>query len=58
MSEFLSMGGYGNYVWSALAIFFVVLAIDAAAPLIKRRRVLRELRGRIRRAQKRSEETA
>ena len=58
MSEFFAMGGYGAYVWSAIAIFVVTLAIDAAAPLLKRRRVLRELRGRLRRAQKRNEENA
>lgn len=58
MSEFTAMGGYGAYVWSAIAIFVVTLAIDAAAPLLKRRRVLRELRGRLRRAQKRNEENA
>ncbi len=58
MNQFLSMGGYGGYVWSAFAIFAIVLLLDAAAPLLKRRRVLRELRGRVRRAQKRSEETA
>lgn len=58
MSEFAAMGGYGAYVWSAIAIFVVTLAIDAAAPLLKRRRVLRELRGRLRRAQKRNEENS
>jgi heme exporter protein D len=58
MSEFFAMGGYGAYVWSAMAVFFVVLAFDAAGPLIKRRRVLRELRGRLKRAQKRNEESA
>ena len=58
MNQFLSMGGYGSYVWSSFAIFAIVLALDAAAPLLKRRRVLRDRRGRARRAQKRSEETA
>lgn len=57
MSEFFQMGGYGSYVWSAMAIFIGVLALDAVAPLIKRRRVLRELRARVRRAQKRNEES-
>ncbi|MBL8300303.1 MAG: heme exporter protein CcmD [Rhodanobacteraceae bacterium] len=56
MSEFVSMGGYGGYVWSAIAIFLVTLALEAAAPLLKRRRVLRELRGRLRRARKSNEE--
>jgi heme exporter protein D len=57
MSEFFHMSGYGSYVWSAMAIFAVVLAFDAIAPLLKRRRVLRELRARTRRAQKRNEES-
>jgi heme exporter protein D len=58
MSEFFHMGGYGSYVWSAIAIFIGVLALDAVAPLLKRRRVLRELRARALRAQKRNEESA
>lgn len=58
MSEFFAMGGYGTYVWGSMAVFFIVLGIDAAAPLIKRRRVLRELRSRLKRAQKRNEESA
>ncbi|MDC8011706.1 heme exporter protein CcmD [Tahibacter soli] len=49
MNEFFSMGGYGGFVWSAYAIFFVALAIDAFAPLVRKKRVLRELRGRSRR---------
>ena len=56
MSEFLHMGGYAGFVWSAFGIFAVVLLIDALAPLAKRRRVLRELRGRLRREQQRREE--
>ncbi|WP_440222210.1 heme exporter protein CcmD [Dokdonella sp. MW10] len=55
MSEFLAMGGYGAYVWSSYAIFAVVLAIDYIAPRLHRRRVLAELRGRIKRQQKRTE---
>ena len=49
MSEFLSMGGYGGYVWASYAIFFAVLIADALAPQLRKRRVLRELRGRTRR---------
>jgi len=49
VSEFFAMGGYAGYVWSAYTVFFVVLALDAAAPWWQRRRVLRELRGRMRR---------
>lgn len=49
MSEFLSMGGYGAYVWPAYAVFFLVLAIEALAPRAQRRRVLAEIRGRAQR---------
>lgn len=55
MAEFLAMGGYGGYVWSAYAVFFIVLAIDAFAPRAQRKRVLAELRGRLKRRQPRNE---
>lgn len=45
MSEFLAMGGYGAYVWSAYAVTLVVLAWDATAPG-RRRRALRRHRPR------------
>jgi heme exporter protein D len=50
MTEFLAMHGYGMYVWPAYAIFAIVLIADAIAPAFARRRVLRELAGRLRRA--------
>ena len=49
MSEFLGMGGYAAYVWSAYAVFLIVLLADALAPLRQRRRTLRELGARLRR---------
>jgi heme exporter protein D len=49
VSDFLAMGGYGAYVWSAYAVFVIVLALDAAAPFWQRRRALRELGNRLRR---------
>ena len=54
MSEFFAMGGYAGYVWAAYAVFFVVLAFDAMTPWWQRRRVLRELRGRVKRQAARS----
>ena len=42
MSEFLGMGGYAAYVWSAYAVFLIVLLFDAIGPLRQRRRTLRE----------------
>jgi heme exporter protein D len=47
MTEFFAMGGYAHYVWPAYAVFFVVLALDAIAPRMQRRRVLAELRARL-----------
>jgi heme exporter protein D len=47
LREFLAMGGYAAYVWPAYAVFVVVLLADWLAPAFRRRRLLRELRGRI-----------
>lgn len=49
MAEFLAMGGYGFYVWTSIAVFFLVLAAEAIAPNAQRRRVLAEIRGRVQR---------
>jgi heme exporter protein D len=49
MVEMLAMGKYGAYVWSAYALFVVVFAIDAIAPRLARRRVLAEIRGKLKR---------
>jgi heme exporter protein D len=49
MNDFFAMHGYGVYVWSAYALFALTLIADALVPLLRRRRVLRELRARLRR---------
>ena len=49
MSDFFAMGGYGFYVWTSYAVFVIVLLADALAPVLRRRRVIAELRGRLRR---------
>ena len=55
MTAWLAMGGYAAYVWPAFGVFFAVLAWDWFAPAFKRRRLLRQLRGRIARdAQRRA----
>ena len=54
MAEFFAMHGYAGYVWTAYAIFVVVLLGDALAPLVRRRRTLADLRGRLKREQARS----
>ena len=43
------MGKYGDYIWSAYAVFVIVFAIDAIAPRLSRRRVLAEIRGKLKR---------
>lgn len=47
LQSFFAMGGYAAYVWPAYALFFVVLAADWLAPVMRRRRLLRELRTRM-----------
>ena len=44
VSEFLHMGGYAFYVWTAYGAAFVVLALNLAAPILRRRRLFRERR--------------
>ena len=44
VSEFLYMGGYAFYVWAAYGAAFVVLALNLAAPILRRRRLVREHR--------------
>jgi heme exporter protein D len=53
MADFLSMGGYGAYLWPSYAVFVIVLAIDALAPRWRRKRVLGEIRGRLKRREAR-----
>lgn len=54
MMHWLAMGGYAQYVWPAYAVFFIVLAWDWLAPTLRKRRLTRELRGRIAREQTRN----
>ncbi|HEX7768527.1 MAG TPA: heme exporter protein CcmD [Dokdonella sp.] len=54
MAEFLAMGGYGTYVWPSYAVFAIVLALEAIAPRFQRRRVLAELRARLKRREARN----
>ncbi|BCX88881.1 heme exporter protein D [Methylomarinovum tepidoasis] len=42
--EFIHMGGYGAYVWSAYALTAVVLIWNLIVPLRRRREVLARLR--------------
>ncbi|HET7845386.1 MAG TPA: heme exporter protein CcmD [Xanthomonadales bacterium] len=44
---------HAPYIIASYAVFFVVFAIDAIGPLLARRRLLRNLRARLVRQQKR-----
>ena len=46
--ELLSMGGYGAYVWTSYALTFGVVILCVAQGRRRHRRVLSELRTRLR----------
>lgn len=46
MSDFFHMGGYAFYVWMSYAISAIVLAANLALPLMRRGRLLSDLRRR------------
>lgn len=41
-SEFLTMGGYALYVWSAYAFFAIVLVFNIWQPMLARRKYLQQ----------------
>lgn len=47
MSDFFYMGGYAFYVWMSYAIAAIVLAANLALPLVRRGRLLTDLRRRM-----------
>ncbi|MDE2024362.1 MAG: heme exporter protein CcmD [Gammaproteobacteria bacterium] len=42
--EFLTMGGYGAYVWPSYALVLVVMVINAILPGRRQRALLKQLR--------------
>jgi heme exporter protein D len=51
-SEFLSMGGYGIFVWSSYGLSMLVLAVILLSPALRHRQLVRQLRQRQRRQQR------
>jgi heme exporter protein D len=41
-SEFLAMGGYATYVWSAYAFFVLVLIFNVWQPILARKKYLKQ----------------
>ena len=54
-SEFLQMGGYAFYVWTAYSLTVAVLGGAVLAPLLRYRRLRREAARRERREQRQAE---
>ena len=52
LQEFLHMGGYASYVWSAYGIALVVLVFNVLSPLRLKRKLLEALARRAQRARK------
>ena len=52
MAEFLHMGGYAFYVWTSYAVGAVVLIANLIAPVLRRRRLERDIAGAARRARR------
>lgn len=46
LSAFLAMGGYGGYVWSAVAITAAIMVVNVVIARRSHRRMLAQLRRR------------
>ncbi len=49
MNEFLNMGGYATFVWSSFGISIAVLILNVIMPVIRRKQLIRDVEGHIRR---------
>lgn len=52
LAEFLHMGGYAFYVWTAYGVVFAVLAANVYSAVACQRRVRKDLQRRARRARR------
>lgn len=52
LAEFLYMGGYAFYVWTAYAVAVIVLLANFLNPLLRERRMKRELARKVRLARR------
>ncbi len=41
-SDFIAMGGYASYVWSAYAFFVLVLVFNVLQPVLSRKKYLKQ----------------
>jgi len=54
MSEFLHMGGYGVYVWSAMGIILFLMLLEPLLLVMQRKTILNNIR-RLKRLEQRAE---
>ncbi|MCG7876821.1 MAG: heme exporter protein CcmD [Candidatus Thiodiazotropha taylori] len=52
MSEFFAMGGYAVYVWPSFLLALIVLVANVVTPMQQRKRVLKDIARKLRRARK------
>jgi len=50
LNEFLHMGGYAAYVWSAFGLSFLILLINFILPLKTEKKILRQLKKKLERS--------
>jgi heme exporter protein D len=53
MEAFISMGGYGGYIWSAFGITTVVLLLNIVLPIRHRKQLLHQLKKKQQRQEQR-----
>ena len=51
LGEFLAMGGYAFNVWSVYALFLLFLGVNLYYPILRRRRILRQITRRMQHAE-------
>ena len=54
LNEFLHMGGYAAYVWSAFGLSFLVLLMNFILPLKTEKKILRQLKKKLERSKQKA----
>jgi len=54
LNEFLHMGGYAAYVWSAFGLSFLILLINFILPLKTEKKILRQLKKKLERSKQKA----
>ena len=57
ISKFLNMGGYALYVWSSYGLSLLVLSWLFVKPVLDKKKIVQQLRGRYRQQDRQNVET-